>query len=240
MMPRWFGWSGLLLVVTSTGCAGGPQVQPAPTVTFRLRDFHLPSGLRVVVEEDHSAPVVGVVNVVGVGSTADPPGKEGLAHLVEHLTFRASPAAGRSFGSLLDQAGAANRNAETNFDATTYWEFGQKDSLLDLLTLEGLRIVDPLVHLDEATFATERAVVENELRYRAETNVAGSVWAKIQQTIFPADHPYARPATHQTLAGLTLADARAFTALHYRPANMTVLVIGDVRLETFEKLMQAS
>jgi zinc protease len=207
-----------------------------------MRDFHLRSGLRVIVEEDHAAPVVGVVSEVGSGSTSDPPGKEGLAHLVEHLTFRAQLSPSRSVRSLLDQAGAADWNAMTGFDDTTYYEFGARDVLVDLLTLEGMRIVDPLAGLDQATFEREREVVRNELRERGETRVTGAVFAALSKATYPDKHPYSRApiGTHESLSSLTLEDARAFVKEHYRPSNMTLLVIGDVKLETFEKVMSAS
>src|SRR5689334_16365342 len=126
----------LLFLFALAACTGPTSVHQ---VQFRMRDFHLRSGLRVIVEEDHSAPVVGVVCVVGADSTSDPVGKEGLAHLVEHLTFRAKQSPDRAMYSLLDQAGAGDTNATTGFDATTYYEFGSRDALVDLLSLEGLR-----------------------------------------------------------------------------------------------------
>src|SRR4051794_16829712 len=82
--------------VTAPGSAntraerGGAGASSTAEAKFRLRDFKLKSGLRIIVEEERAAPIAGVVSVVGVGSANDPPGKEGLAHLVEHLTFRAT------------------------------------------------------------------------------------------------------------------------------------------------------
>jgi zinc protease len=227
----------LAVLFALVSCSRPAAVQPQ--VQFRMRDFHLRSGLRVIVEEDHSAPVVGVVSVVGAGSTSDPPGKEGLAHLVEHLTFRAKPSADRAAWDLFDQAGAADLNAMTGFDATTYYEFGARDVLVDLLTLEGLRLIDPLARLDPKTFDRERDVVRNELREKGETRLIGAVWAALLKATFPGAHPYARPpvGTHESLSALTLDDARAFVKQHYRPSNVTLLVIGDVKLETFEKVL---
>jgi zinc protease len=242
-----YGFIGVCVAVVSCAPAGHRSAEtahPSHGIEFHLRDFRLKSGLRVVVEEDTSAPVAGVITVVGVGSTADPPGKEGLAHLVEHLTFRAKagtkPPA--SIKALLGQAGAADMNASTDFDATVYHEVGPQDSLVDLLTLEGLRMVDPLANLDDASFATEREVVQNEIRERGETNAIGSIFAAAQAATFPAGHPYARPVagTHASVATLTLEDARAFVRAHYKPSNMTVVVIGDVKLAGFEKTLAQS
>jgi zinc protease len=182
------------------------------------------------------------VTVVGTGSTNDPPGKEGLAHLVEHLTFRAKQAPAQNLWSLFDQAGATDVNGVTAWDYTLYQEFGAADTLHDLLTLEGLRLVDPLAKLDDATFDVEREVVRNELRERGETNVSGAVFGALQGASFPSSHPYARPVggTVQSISSLTLDDARGFVRDHYKPANVTLLVIGDVKLDRIEQLFEST
>ena len=212
--------------------------EPARGAQFRLRDFHFKSGLRVVGEEDHTTPVVGIVNVVGSGSTSDPPGKEGLAHLVEHLTFRAKQAE-HTIWNLFHQAGSGLLNATTNLDSTVYYEFGPRDTALDLLSLEAIRIMDPLAGVDQQTFEIEREVVRNELRQRGETVVGGAVWAALAQATYPQSHAYARPpiGTHQSLDRITLADAQEFVKKHYRPGNMTMVVTGDLPLERMDKML---
>src|SRR4051812_23242685 len=85
----------LLIVLLALGCASSRLPRPGDVrmrnFQFPLRDFRLPSGMRIVIEEDRSNDRVVLVSVVGSGSAQDPMGKEGLAHLVEHLTFRARP-----------------------------------------------------------------------------------------------------------------------------------------------------
>jgi zinc protease len=245
--PRITRAACLLVIATIAACGSrksGPKApesdhEPAPAgAKFQLRDFHFKSGLRVIGEEDNSAPVVGIVNVVGVGSTSDPPGKEGLAHLVEHLTFRAKQS-GRTMWSLFQQAGAGMLNATTDFDSTVYFEFGPRDAALDLLSLEALRMVDPLAGVDQSVFEVEREVVRNELRQRGETVVDGAVWAALTHATYPESHPYSRPpiGTHESLSRITLADAQEFVKRHYRPANMTMVVAGDLLLGNMDKVL---
>jgi zinc protease len=218
--------------------AAGEPAAPKPAASLRLRDFRFKSGLRVIGEEDSNAPVVGVVNVVGSGANGDPPGKEGLAHLVEHLTYR-SKRSERTMWSLFQQAGAGRSNASTHHDSTVYWEFGPRDTLLDLLILEASRMSDPLGGVDEEIFKVEREVVRNELRQRGETVIDGAVWGALSKATYPENHPYSRPVvgTHQSLDRLTLADAREFVQKRYRPANMTMVVAGDFQLERLGKLL---
>jgi zinc protease len=236
----WTQWLALLSILFAVCCGSPAPPKPpeTPIASFRIRDLRLPSGLRLIAEQDNAAPVVGVVNVVGIGSTSDPAGKEGLAHLVEHLTF-AAKRGGRTMTSLLQQAGAGISNAETDHDCTSYYEFGPRDAALDLLVLEGIRMSDPLAGVDEAIFNAEREVVRAEIRQRGETAVGGAVWQAISKATYPAKHAYSRPVggTHESLDRLTLADAQAFVKTHYRPANMTTVITGDLPIERLDGLV---
>src|SRR5262245_25129460 len=144
---------------TSLPDRGDIRIRP---LSYNMREFRLPSGLHVVVEEDRGAAVVAVVSVVGAGSTSDDPGKEGLAHLVEHLTFRARPTGSMTTWTMLARAGAADLNGMTGFDQTTYYEAGGAESLSFFLRLEATRLAHPLAGVDERTFNVEREVVRNE------------------------------------------------------------------------------
>ena len=130
-------------------------------VSFPLRDLHFPSGLRVIVEEDHRAPVVGVFSLVGAGSTSDPPGKEGLAHYVEHLAFRSRPDGKNSVWSLIERAGAGAWNASTSLDETLYWDVGPKEALPSLLLLEGVRLLAPVSNITPEVAGVERGKFGN-------------------------------------------------------------------------------
>jgi zinc protease len=211
-------------------------------VSFPLRDLRFPSGLRVIVEEDHRAPLVSVVMLVGAGSTSDPPGKEGLAHYVEHLAFRARPDGKTTVWSLIEGAGAGAWNASTSFDETLYWEVGPREALGPLVALEGVRLSAPLAGITPEVAAVERDVVRSELRERNETGIFGSILGYMQAAVFPPGHPYARPVigTHETLSAATLEDAQRFAAEHYRPENVTMVIVGDVDLQTAGGVIEQS
>lgn len=155
----------LALLLLLAGCFHAPP-QPGlrmQGVKLPLDAYRLPSGMQVIIEEDHASPVVGVVAVVAAGNADDPVGKEGLAHLVEHLTYRARPDGKLQRRALLDFAAAGDVNATTDPDDTVYWAFGPARSLEGLIRIEANRLADPLAHLDAATFEVERNVVLNEL-----------------------------------------------------------------------------
>ncbi len=209
-------------------------------VNFPLRDFKLPSGLRVVVEEDRRAPVVAVVALVGTGSSGDPAGREGLAHMVEHLAFRSRHEGSASMWTRLERAGAGRFNAFTGMDYTRYETLVPRESLPELLHLEAQRLSTPLQGITEEVFTVEREVVRNELREGNETGYVGQVFEWVQAASFPADHPYARPVigTHGSLSRITLADAQRFVRKHYQPDNVTLVITGDVDLEAMEALLK--
>src|SRR5258708_12918374 len=106
------------VVALGVSCAGVPQRGDTGmrAFGFDLWDVHCPSGLRVIFERAPGAATAAVAVVVGAGAVDDPPGKEGLAHLVEHLTFRAhGPGEGALWPPLSSLA--ASFNPSTHFDA---------------------------------------------------------------------------------------------------------------------------
>ena len=176
-MHRFFGLAVFLLgaALSPGGALAGPTSGvKLPESNEKLGTIDLPSGMRIVIEEDHSKPVVAVVAVIDVGAAADPVGKEGLAHLVEHLSFRAKPDGRLQRANQLDFAGASSWNGTTTHDLTTFAVVGPKESLRNLLVIEGGRLMGPLAGLDQHGFELERDVVKHELTARDERGEASS------------------------------------------------------------------
>jgi zinc protease len=211
-------------------------------VSIPLRDFRLPSGLRVVVEEDRRSPVVAVVAVVGAGSSHDPAGKEGLAHMAEHLSFRARHQGGPSVRTRLEQLEAGRFGAVTRLDHTVYMTLAPRETLQALLKLEAQRLAAPLEGVTGQIFSVEREVLRNELRQLNETGFSGQVFHWVQEASFPAEHPYSRPllGNDDSLFRVTLADTHRFVRNHYQPENVTLVISGDVDLVAMEALLKES
>jgi zinc protease len=208
---------------------------------FDLWDVHCPSGLRVIFERAPGTTTASVTVVVGAGATADPPGREGLAHLVEHLTFRTHMPGEAALWPRFWALGASF-NAETSFETTTYHEVAPAARLTDVLATEGRRLLDPLDGVDAATFAVERDVVRNELRERNETHSFGAAFAGAYRAAFPAGHPFHRDlgGSHESLSAMTLDDARRYVQANYRPDNMTMVIIGDMDLGAVETFVRGT
>jgi len=188
------------------------------------------SGLRIVIQEDHDAPTAFVHIRVGSGGTADPPGKEGLAHFVEHLAFRNRPGGGKASTWELQNRLGVGRNAFTTADITAYHSVVVKQLLPQLLRIEGWRMANLMSGITPEEFETELEVVRNELRQRYE-NDAGRAFHALREHLYPESHPMARASvigSHESLSSITWADAEAFVKKNYAPDNITVIVAGDV------------
>jgi zinc protease len=196
---------------------------------FAVEQQVLESGLRLGIETGTARGTVAVVTVLGSGSGADPPDREGLAHLVEHLVYHGHVRDEGPQSERLIRLGA-HYNADTSLDTTRFYELAPAAHLPALLQIAGERLQRPLAGVDDDAFERELSIVENELRQRNELGVYGEVVGWIQRALFPAGHAYSRPIGGNTksLRRLTLADARAFAAAHYRPDNATIVVSGEV------------
>ena len=205
---------------------------------INIRDYVFPSGIRIVFQEDHTRPIVSVTSVIDVGAIDDPEGMDGLAHLVEHLNFRARHGDLPKNMDLIKQIGG-NFNATTALDRTNYLTVAPKDSLIPLLRLESLRLSDAVHGVSEEVMLVEREVVRNELRGNLEQG-PGDIWGNINTQMFPEGHPYHRNVIgfHETLNNITIEAIRDWVKNGYTPANTTVMVIGDFDLDQTADFIQ--
>ncbi|MGH7592340.1 MAG: M16 family metallopeptidase [Gemmatimonadales bacterium] len=190
----------------------------------------LPNGLRVIVSEDHSAPIVTVNTWFDVGSANEKPGRTGLAHLFEHLMFMGSQHAPYpQFDRLLEAAGA-NNNASTANDRTDYYEAGPANALPLMLWLDADRMGWFLPVMDARKVDAQRDVVKNERRQSVENQPYGVVEDIQPPLLFPAGHPYSWPVigSMADLSAASLDDVRDFFRRYYAPDNAVLAVVGDV------------
>ena len=202
--------------------SGGLSIAPLQFTCKKLSN-----GLRVYAMPDKDTASVSVAVWYEVGSKDDPKGRSGFAHLFEHLMFKATtnnPSEG--FDRLTEDAGGFN-NASTWNDFTDYYETVPANHLERVLWGEAERMGSLVI--DEATFASEREVVKEELRQR----VLGAPYGKLfylylNQAAYDV-HPYGRPGigSIEDLDAATVEDVRAFHAAYYRPDNAVMVVSGN-------------
>lgn len=211
----------------------------------KMRDFNFPSGLRIIFQEDDSQPIVSITSVIDRGSTSDPEGLEGIAHVAEHMWFRSKQkdADGKPLPKVWDllREMGANLNASTADDWTNYMTVAPVDKLVPLLRLESLRMKSAWEGIENEVLLTEREVVRNELRMRYE-NAPQAAFGYMMVKLFPSNHVYGRAAyagigNNDSLNAITMPDIKTFFQDNYGPANTTIVVVGDFKLEDAPKFL---
>lgn len=215
------------------------QSSSTPLVgSYLVQKYVLKNGLKLLVVEDHSSPTFAYQTWFNVGSKDEVTGRTGLAHLFEHLMFKATTTHPEGeFDRILEGAGVEEENAFTSWDYTAYVQELPKNQLELIAKLEADRMVHLVVN--EESFKTEREVVQNERRYRNENSPDGLMFQELYGLAFKK-HPYHWPIIgyQEDLAAETAKDAVDFYKNFYSPNHATVVVSGDVRATEVLRLVQ--
>lgn len=204
-----------------------------------LIDYTLPNGLRVILAEDHSAPVVAVDIWYHVGGANDPMDRSGFAHLFEHMMFEGSENVGNGeYFGLLDAIGARS-NAYTASDQTAYWQVAPSNELPRVLWLESDRMA--ALDVNQDAFDTQRQVVIEEFNQRVANQPFGPSNQRLFTQPFLGYVPYERPVIGniEDLEAATLPEVQAFFDTYYKPNNATLVIAGDINIEQTQALVQA-
>src|SRR3954463_16336604 len=187
----------------------------------------LPNGLTVVLEEDHSVPIVYLNLTYHVGSKNERRGRTGFAHLFEHLMFKGSKNVEPEAHTSLIASIGGQANAFTTEDETTFWETFPSQYLPLALWLEADRMAT--LRINSETFVSEREVVKEERRLRVDNQPYG----RLNEIIYDqgvTTHPYKHVpiGSMADLDAATVDDVRDFYATFYVPENATLTMVGDV------------
>jgi zinc protease len=200
---------------------------PLPLKLAPVARFTLGNGLRVALVEDHRLPRVAVHVAYKVGAADDRPGYSGLAHLVEHLTFRGSrhvPAPGA--WSLLERLGATEVQGTTELTRTNYWCVIPAHQLENALWIESDRMAFGVEKIDRQNLERERSIVSQELRLRQPGR--RSRFGHLMRALFPPGHPYYPSSTElEDLKVFEVRHVRRFMQEYYRPDNASLAIVGD-------------
>ncbi len=203
---------------------------PAMTqVNLKFEKYQLPNGLTVILHEDHSAPVVGVVVMYHVGSKNEKVKRTGFAHLFEHMMFQGSANVGDDQHFKLLQEVGAEINGSTNEDVTNYYEVVPSNELELALFLESDRMGHLLPSMTQEKLDNQRDVVKNERRQRVDNVPYGTSWEKIAKGMYPDTHPYSWPVIGymEDLSAARMDDIQDFFRTYYAPNNACLSIAGD-------------
>lgn len=221
--------AALGLLLSSTAFAAKPAAENFPTLAIPYQKHILPNGLTLIIHEDHKAPLVAVNVWYHIGSKDEPPGRQGFAHLFEHLMFNGSENHNDEFFRPLAEAGATKVNGTTWNDRTNYFENVPAPALDRALWLESDRMGHLLGVIDQKKLDEQRGVVLNEKR-QGENQPYGRIWEVIMRAIYPSGHPYSWTTigSEKDLNAATLDDVKAWFRSNYGAANATLVIAGDV------------
>lgn len=213
---------GVALVLAWQAAAWG---RPA-SYGERVREHVLANGVKVLLLEEHKAPVVVVQVWYRVGSRNEQLGQTGLSHLLEHLMFKGTEKRGPEEYSRIIQRNGGNENAFTDADNTTYFATLASDRVEVVLDLESDRMVN--LKFDDEQFRPEHQVVIEERRLRTEDNPVAALFELLGATAYVA-HPYQWPIIGwmDDLRQATREDALEYYRLHYAPNNAFLVIAGD-------------
>jgi len=213
---------GTALLTAAAGAQAPSSLRP-----IQFSDTRLANGLRVIVSEDHFAPVYAIAVSYSVGSKDERPGRTGFAHLFEHMMFKGSDNVGPGEHFFLVFNNGGSMNGTTNTDRTLYFEVMPRNQLDLGLFLESDRMRS--LAITKENLDNQRQAVQEERRLRLDNQPYGKSVERFNELV------YDNPAYHHSVIGsmedlnaATVDDVAAFFRTYYAPNNAVVAIVGDV------------
>jgi predicted Zn-dependent peptidase len=223
----------VMLLVPALALAQDPTRFKVP-----VEYFTLPNGLKVVVSEDHSAPVVLVEVMYNIGFRIEPKGRTGFAHLFEHMMFQGSKQVKKmEHVSLMQQAGGVV-NGSTRLDYTNYFQVLPSNGLELALWLEADRMRS--LDVSAENLKNQQNVVSEEVRVNVLNQPHAAfewldIWQRANTNWYNAHNFYGDLAE---LEAATLEDVQKFFQTYYAPNNAVLVVVGDTTPADVRKMAE--
>jgi len=219
-MKRFIGALTVLCLLGSVSSA-----EEAGYVNFK--EYTLDNGLRVILSEDHSVPVVAVDLWYHVGSMNEEVGRSGFAHLFEHMMFQGSANIDKSEHFQYVSNAGGTMNGSTTQDRTNYWEVLPANRLNLGLWLEADRMRSLV--LTSEKFENQRETVKEERRQRVDNEPYGEAFLA-SDTLCYDGYPYGHTVIGKMvdLDAAEVQDVQDFFDKYYCPANAVLVIVGDI------------
>jgi len=201
---------------------------PITIYASEIKEYRLDNGLKVLIVEEHKAPVAIFQVWYRTGSRDEPAGKSGLSHLLEHMMFKGTPRYGPSVFSKVIQKNGGTDNAYTTKDYTVYFEILSSDRIMFPIDLEADRMQN--LTLDPKEMLSERSVVMEERRLRYEDDPQNSLFEEVVAAAYKV-HPYHRPVIGwmSDLKSIERDDLYNYYKVRYSPSNAVIVIVGDIK-----------
>jgi zinc protease len=199
-------------------------------------EYTLPNGLHVILQEDHSTPIIAVSVMYHVGSKNENPERTGFAHFFEHLLFEGSDNIKRGEYMKFIQAAGGQLNANTTQDRTFYYEVLPSNQLALALWMESERMLH--AKIDTIGVETQRKVVKEEKKQRYDNTPYGQLINVIYENAY-TKYPYrwSPIGKEQYIDKATLAEFMNFYKTFYVPNNAVLVIAGDINIPQTRELI---
>jgi len=222
----------LLMLIANVSYA---QAKPLniPVVYYKL-----PNGLKVVISEDHIAPVVTVAVYYNVGFRLEPKGRTGFAHLFEHMMFQGSANVKKFEHAKFVEANGGSLNGHTDFDYTNYYQTMPSNRVELGVWLESDRMRS--LDISEENLKNQQAVVSEEVR----VNVLNQPyqffeWISLWENAFTNwNNSHNGYGELSEINAATIEDVRSFFKTYYAPNNAVLTIVGDVDVNEVKKMVE--
>ncbi len=209
-------------------------------IVIPYEKYILPNGLKLIIHEDHSDPVVHVDVTYHVGSAREEIGKSGFAHFFEHMMFQGSDHVGdEQHFKIVTEAGGT-LNGSTNRDRTNYYQTVPSNQLEKILWLEADRMGFLLDAVTQPKFEVQRETVKNERGENYDNRPYGLVNEMISKNLYPYGHPYSWMTIGyiEDLNRVNVNDLKNFFLRWYGPNNAVLTIGGDVNVQEVVRLVE--
>ena len=228
--------SVVTILLLAFACCDSSQKQ----TLLPYESYTLDNGLKVVLHQDLSDPIVSLAIQYHVGSGREKPGRTGFAHFFEHMLFQRSENLPRNAFFQKIAAMGGSFNGSTNTDGTNYYETVPRDALEKVLWMESDRMGFFINTVTQGGLEREIDIVSNEKRQNYDTQPYGQSSIIIAQELHPAGHPYSWTTIGEIddLRNATVDDVKEFYGRFYVPNNATLVLTGDFDVALAKELIQ--
>ena len=214
-----------------------PPATRAQTFKVPFSQFSLENGLRVVLSEDHSAPVVAVAVYYDVGSRNEVKGRTGFAHLFEHMMFQGSQNVQKAAHFKYIESNGGVLNAATHSDFTNFYEFLPSNQLALALWLESDRMRS--LKITAPNLKNQKDAVKEEKRLSYDNQAYWPALLKMDEMVFSNwANAHSTIGSMRDLDAATVADVSSFFATYYAPNNAVLVIAGDINTGEAEALVR--
>ncbi|MEO5359696.1 MAG: insulinase family protein [Nitrospirota bacterium] len=227
----------LICVLVAVSCTQPVTVQKdSSQAVSGIKEYRLNNGLKVLISEDHKAPVASFQIWYNVGSINETQGKTGLSHFLEHMMFKGTQKYGSKVFSNLVQKNGGVDNAGTTRDFTVYYQNLASDRINLSVEMEADRMIN--LFLKPEDVESEKKVVMEERRMRIEDDPEDFLLEQVTAKAFTT-HPYHNPVIGWMgdIASLNREDLMRYYKTYYAPNNAVIVVTGDVNPDEIMKLV---